>query len=112
MAFFQAYPDFNSASPLTRPQMADFFKKPRWRRRRHYHVRDDIERLVQAIYQANPRIDLDLATVIPRRRTSAQQQQWPVPLVCRLEEKRNRRRARGDWRSHHQRRGLFAPAFR
>ncbi|GEM_PF-6182749 len=38
-------------------------------------VRDDIERLVQAIYQAKPRIDLYLATVIPRRRTSAQQQQ-------------------------------------
>jgi len=38
-------------------------------------IRDDIERLVEAIHQAKPSIAIYLATVIPRRRTSAQQQQ-------------------------------------
>jgi transposase len=33
LAFLQAYPDFNTASQLTRQQLTDFFKEHHWRRR-------------------------------------------------------------------------------
>lgn len=45
LAFLQAYPDFDSASQLTRQQLVDFFKERHWRRRPIQTVNNIYERL-------------------------------------------------------------------